>query len=250
MIITQKIHRQCKRLSIESAFNRKLLLIYPHILPIHNSIKLIRKQNWSTALFGSGDKGQLTLNLTLSNHNRSHLFDNTRLFTGNFFQCITEELSMIPADVGNYASQRTNHIGRIESATHAHLYDRNIDLLSRKIVESYRCSNFKKGGLNPIYRLTILLDKIDHLLFGDHLTVDFDSFPKIFQMRRCKEAGPITGRLQHGSQHMRHRTFAIGSCNMHAPETAMRFAEFLFESYDIVESGFIGTPTNMLKNRE
>ena len=118
--------------------------IFTHILPVHHPIELIGKQDRSTTLLGSGNKGQLALDLTLADYYGGHLLDNPGLFAGNFFERIAQELGMIPTDVGDDTDQRTDHIGRIESAAHTHLNDRHIDLLTGKVIKSDGRGDFKE----------------------------------------------------------------------------------------------------------
>ena len=157
---------------------------------------------------------------------------------------------MIVTDVGNDAHQRTDDVGRIETAAHSDFDHRYIDLVPRKTIECNGRSDLEKRRLHPVDRPAIPFDETDHFLLGNHSSVDPDAFPEILQVRRSEKPRPISGRRQRRSDHMRHGAFTVRPGYVNAADFAVRIPQSLLQRHDIIESGLVSATADVLKHRQ
>ena len=147
-------------------------------------VGLVGEQDRCTALLGAGDERELAFDLALTDHYRSHLLDDSGLFTGYFFERVAEELRMIPADIRDDADQRADNVRRVEPSAHTHFDHRNVYPFPGEVVECDSGRNFEKRRPDPVDRFAVAADECHHRFFGDHLSVDANALAEIFQVRR------------------------------------------------------------------
>ena len=92
-----------------------------------------------------------------------------------------------------------------------------------------------------------LIDEIHHLLFGDHLAVDAYALAKILQVRRRVESHAIARLLEHRSQNVRHRPFAVGARHMNGVIVTLRIAQMTTKLDYALRPGFVGIGPHMLE---
>ena len=92
---------------------------------------------------------------------------------------------MVKRNIRNDRHQGTDDIGGIQPSAEPHLNDGNIDLPVGKILECHGDSHFEERRMEFGEHCLIVLNEINDILFVNHFTVDFDSFPEILQVGRC-----------------------------------------------------------------
>ena len=214
--------------------------------PIH----LIGKPNRGPLRTGLLDEDRRRLGLCLSDNDGAIGLDDPRLLPGNFFQCIAEKLHVVVPDIGNHTHHRSDDIRRIEPTSHTHLNHRDLHTVSGKTVERNGCCNLEKRRLNPVDRLAIPFYELDDLLLADLLSIDPDPLTKILQMGRRKESRSVSGRHQRRSNHVRHGPLPIGSRHMDRLDLPVRITQHCLQCIYPLETGFVGTASDVLKNRK
>ena len=139
--------------------------------------------------------------------------DDTRLFTGDFFEGFAEPHLVIHANRGDDRNLRGNRIGGIHSPAHAGLPDDEF----RSFLGKPPCS--EDGGQLEKSReflpaIRCIAEQSEPFRYGgfrDHLPVHPDAFAKVDQMRGRIKGGAVASRAQDGVHHDTGAAFAVRS---------------------------------------
>ena len=92
-------------------------------------------------------------------------------------------LHMVETDIGNNTQIGGDDIGTVQTSAHAYLYNGYIHFLIGKIAECHCRGKFEERRVQRFEKGTVVFYKVDHILFGNHFTVDTDTLAEINQMR-------------------------------------------------------------------
>src|SRR5215210_885739 len=109
--------------------------------------------------------------------------ENARFLPGYRFQRITEELGVIKPYGCDGCDPRGEYIRGVQSTTQTSFDYRDIHLLLDEPVKREGGRQFEKSGTDFFSFRNPTVEKIEHRVFGDRLTVDGDPLAKVDEMR-------------------------------------------------------------------
>ncbi len=191
--------------------------------------RLVGKGDWRSHFFCKFGEYGCSFGLRFAYHHRHALLDNARLFGGDFFECVAQNVGVVEADIGDDRHHRRNDVGAVEPTAKSHLHNGHIYLFFSEIGECQCGCYLEKRRLHLVDRLPILAHKIDNALFCYHLAIDANPLAKVVQVRRCVESHPIASALQHRRQQVCRGAFAVGACHMYGFVAAVRMPKMCVE---------------------
>ena len=155
--------------------------------------------------------------LRLVQHHFAARLDNPRFFKGNLFHSTAQLFHMVQSNVADHCSfRRTNDIGGIQPAAHAHLQHYNVTMLPTEIQERNCSHQLKLCG--PVFHglrgKAHLFRDFPQLLAGNHRSVDAHTLVEHLQKGRNIQPRTISGTLEHGGQHGGSAPLAVGAGNV------------------------------------
>ena len=106
---------------------------------------LIGEGDGRMMVLGHGFEDGPRLRLRLPYHHRHPLFDDAGLLAGYLLQRVAQELRVVEPYVGDDGKLGHYHIGRVQPASHAHLYYSHIHLFTCKVVEGEPHGHLEEG---------------------------------------------------------------------------------------------------------
>ena len=201
---------------------------------------LVGEANEAVAFFGLVNENLFRFRMGLANDDGDAWLDDTCLFVSDFGPRVTQELHMVEINVGDDAQFRRDKVGGIQSSTHAHLDDGDVDFFFREVIESHAHGHLEEGEFHLFKLLLVGVNELYHILLGNHLAVDADAFAEVAQMGRGVKACLEASFLKDGSQHVGDGAFAIGAGHMHRLEVVLRVVEKIEKLDGVVEVGLVG----------
>ena len=179
--------------------------------------------------------------IALPYHNGHAGFDDAGFLARDERQGVAEELRVVETYVGDDAEVGRDDIGAVETATHAHLDDSHINLLSGEIVEGKPHGHLEEAELEALHIVFMELNETGYLFLRYHGTIDADALTKIDEVRRGVEPHFVASLHEDGGQHVGHRAFAVGAGHVDGTEAALGVAEVLHEADGVGDVGLVGS---------
>ena len=158
-------------------------------------------------------------------HHRHALFDDTRFFAGDLGQGVAQQEHVVIRKRGDHRHLRRDHVGGVQAPAQAHLDQRRVTALARKVQESQRGGDLEGGQARDGRDLRLkFLHQRHQLGMRDQLAVDLDALGVIIQVRRGVQAHPVALGLQRAGAQRRDRAFALGAGHVNRTELGLRVA--------------------------
>ena len=183
----------------------------------------------------------------LAQHHGDALFDDACFLGSDLAQRIAQQLRMLHPHVGHHAQKGRYDVGGVQTAAQTRLDHGHLDLAVGEVVERHSRRRLEERKVELAHLGLMLIDEIHHLLFGDHLAVDAYALAKILQVRRRVESHAIPRLLEHRSQNVRHRPFAVGARHMNGVIVTLRIAQMTTKLDYALRPGFVGIGPHMLE---
>ena len=122
---------------------------------------------------------------------------------------------MFFGDIRNNGNKWRDHVGGIQSSTHANFHDGDVSIFPGKIGKCHGRGGLKKGGRFLMCRgISQFLDQVCCFFSFNFHTVNPEALCKPDQMRRSVQTYPETRFFQYGCYKGSYRAFTICSSNV------------------------------------
>src|SRR6267378_3328031 len=182
---------------------------------VADRVIVIQDYDWFSRHFSRGYREQLAdFRRWLTNDGGDTGLEDSRFFSRDRLQSVTEQISMIEANRRDSCHSRGEHVRRVQAATKPGLDDSDVHFLLDEPVEresgrhlEKRCAHFF-GGRYPVP------EKLEHFLLENRLAVESEALTEINQVRRGVSPDYESSRSQQRFTGGNDASLAVGTGDM------------------------------------
>ncbi len=162
---------------------------------------------------------------------------------------------MVQGYACDYGKIRCYDIRAVKAASEAYLDNGHIDLFVREPPESHPCGDLEKRQAQSVHILLITAEEVVDIFLGHQFAGiagrPHDSHPltEIHDVGRSVKTHLESAGGQGGSEHVRHRAFAVGAGDVYRPQTEVRVAKDTLKPKHVLQPRFVGIFERHLLNR-